>query len=134
MLMAFFMFTKWWKFTIKKTFGYIINIYFENLKTLDKVYDDFTYWTSTFSNKIDVKIVYVFKVGIIKIILKFLFIRSNIFFSNFWLQNFHKFFFYLHFSLNFHYCFPSKNCQVKKFWIKKNVGWEGGVLIQLFKP
>jgi len=43
MLMAFFMFTKWWKFTIKKTFGYIINIYFENLKTLDKVYDDFTY-------------------------------------------------------------------------------------------
>jgi hypothetical protein len=25
----------------KKTFGYIINIYFENLKALDKVYDDF---------------------------------------------------------------------------------------------
>ncbi len=41
MLMAFFMFAKWQKFTTKKTFAYIINIYFKNLKTLDKAYDDF---------------------------------------------------------------------------------------------
>ncbi len=40
MLMAFFMFAKWWKFTTKKTFGYIISIYFKFSKELDKVYDD----------------------------------------------------------------------------------------------
>jgi hypothetical protein len=28
----------------KKTFGYIINIYFRISKTLDKVYDDFKNW------------------------------------------------------------------------------------------
>jgi hypothetical protein len=39
--MAIFMFAKWWKFTTKKTFGSIINIYFKISKTLDKVYDDF---------------------------------------------------------------------------------------------
>jgi hypothetical protein len=38
MLMAFFMFTNWWKFTIK-TFGYIINIYLIFSNKLDKVYD-----------------------------------------------------------------------------------------------
>jgi hypothetical protein len=39
--MAFFMLAKWWKFTTKKTFGYIINIYFKISKIVDKVYDDF---------------------------------------------------------------------------------------------
>jgi hypothetical protein len=34
-----------------------------------------------FSNKFDVRNVYVFKVGIIRITLKILFIRSNIFFQ-----------------------------------------------------
>jgi len=38
--MAFFMFAKWWKFTTKKTFSYIISIYFKFSKELDKVYDD----------------------------------------------------------------------------------------------
>jgi hypothetical protein len=40
MLMGFFMFSKWWKFTTKKTFGYIINIYSTFSKKMDKVYDD----------------------------------------------------------------------------------------------
>ncbi len=40
MLIALFMFRKWWKFTTKKTFGYIINIYFKFSKNLDKVNDD----------------------------------------------------------------------------------------------
>jgi hypothetical protein len=34
------MFTKWWKFMTRKTFGYIIDIYFKMSKKLDKVYDD----------------------------------------------------------------------------------------------
>ncbi len=40
MLMAFLMFTKWWKFTMKKRLDYIINIYFKFSKKLDKVYND----------------------------------------------------------------------------------------------
>jgi hypothetical protein len=39
--MAFFMCGYWWKFTTKKTFSYIINIYFKFSKKLDKVFDDF---------------------------------------------------------------------------------------------
>jgi hypothetical protein len=39
--MAFFVFEKWWKFTIKKILGYNINIYCKFFKKLDKVYDDF---------------------------------------------------------------------------------------------
>ncbi len=38
------LFAKWWKFTNKKTFGYIINIYRKFSKKLDKVYDDFKDW------------------------------------------------------------------------------------------
>jgi len=77
-----------------------------------------------FSNKFDVGIVYVFKVHIIMISLKFLFIKSNIYFFRFLIQNFLQVFFNLHFSLNLHYfChfFPNKNCQVKKKLKKKNV-------------
>jgi len=40
MLMALLMFAKWWKFTTKETFSYIINIYFKISKKLDKVYND----------------------------------------------------------------------------------------------
>jgi hypothetical protein len=39
MLMAFFIFAKWWKFMIKNS--YIINIYFKISKKLDKVYNVF---------------------------------------------------------------------------------------------
>jgi hypothetical protein len=39
--MALFMFAKWWKFTTRKTFGCIINIYFKFSQKLDNVYDDF---------------------------------------------------------------------------------------------
>jgi hypothetical protein len=46
-----------------------------------------------FLNKFDVGIVYVFKDGLIKITFKFLFIRSNIFFSNFLFQLFDNCFF-----------------------------------------
>jgi hypothetical protein len=38
--MALYMFEKWWDFTTKKTFGYIINIYFKISKKLDKFYDN----------------------------------------------------------------------------------------------
>jgi hypothetical protein len=68
----------------KKTFGYIINIYFHFKKTLDKVYDDFKDWDWMFSNKFDVKFVYAFKVGIIKNTFKNIFIGGYIFFQNFW--------------------------------------------------
>jgi hypothetical protein len=54
-----------------------------------------------FSNKFDVRIVYVFKVGIIKIILKFYSLGVT--------KNF-KFLIPI-FSL----FFPNKNCQLKKF-------------------
>ncbi len=40
MLMAFLMFTKWWKFTAHKKLNYIINIYFKVSKNLDKVNND----------------------------------------------------------------------------------------------
>jgi hypothetical protein len=40
MLMAFFMFAKWWKFTQKKTLSCIINIYFEFFLKMDKAYND----------------------------------------------------------------------------------------------
>ncbi len=41
MLMAIFMFAKWWKFTTRKTFGYVTNSYLKFSNKLDKVYDDF---------------------------------------------------------------------------------------------
>jgi len=41
--MAFLMFTKWWKFIMKKTLNYIINIYFRISKKIDKVYSDLIY-------------------------------------------------------------------------------------------
>ncbi len=41
MLMALFMFAKWWKIHHQKNFGYIIDIYFKSSKKIDKVYDDF---------------------------------------------------------------------------------------------
>jgi hypothetical protein len=58
-----------------------------------------------FLNKFDVEIVYVFKVGIIIITFKNLFIRSNIFVFKFLIPIFWQVFCYLHFSLNFHF-FP----------------------------
>jgi hypothetical protein len=39
MLMAFFMFAKWWKFTQKKTLSCIINTYFDFFFN-DKAYND----------------------------------------------------------------------------------------------
>jgi hypothetical protein len=55
--MALFMFAKWWKFTTKKTFGYIIDIFFLNSKRLDNVYGDFKDLFEMFSNKFDVGII-----------------------------------------------------------------------------
>jgi hypothetical protein len=72
-----------------------------------------------FLNKFDVGIVYVFKDGLIKITFKFLFIRSNIFFSNFLFQLFDNCFFSYIFPwicTIFFSSFPSKNFQVKEFW------------------
>jgi hypothetical protein len=62
---------------------------------MDKVYDDFKYWTWNFSNKFDFGIVYVFKVEIIIVTLKTLFIKNNFFFSNFWSQFFGNLFLFV---------------------------------------
>jgi hypothetical protein len=53
-----------------KTFGYINNIYFNFFKKINKVYSDFKYQAYKFSNKFNIGIVYVFKIGIIKITYK----------------------------------------------------------------
>jgi hypothetical protein len=37
------MFAKMWKFTIKESFGYIVDNYLNFSKKLDKVYDDLKY-------------------------------------------------------------------------------------------
>jgi len=84
-----------------------------------------------FSNKFDVGIVYVLKVGIIRISFNFLSIKSNIFFLKFLIPIFWQIFCCLHFSLNLHYFFhffPKKNCQVKKIqnFKKHVVGGRGG--------
>jgi hypothetical protein len=71
-----------------------------------------------FSNKFDV-----FKVGIIKITLKNLFIGSNTFFSKFLIPIVSQVFYFLHFSLNLHYFF---HLFPNEFETKKNVGWWEG--------
>jgi hypothetical protein len=112
--MAFFMFANWWKFTTKIP-NYIITIYFK------------------FSNKFDVGIVYMFNVGINRIIFKKLLITSNFFLWNLWSQYFAN---YLHFFLNFKYLlhfFPNKNCQVRKIWNQKKMFLGEGVIEQ-FRP
>jgi hypothetical protein len=80
-------------------------------------------------NKFDVGIAYVLKIGIIRIKLKILLIRSSIF-SIFLSQLFYKFFchlpFFFEFAL-FFIVFPNKNCQVKKIQNQKHVGWGQGV-------
>jgi len=71
MLMAFIYVRKMMKNSPpKKPFGYINNIYFNFFKKLNKVYSDFKYQAYKFSNKFNIGIVYVFKIGIIKITLK----------------------------------------------------------------
>jgi len=65
---------------------------------------------------------FVLKVGIIKIILKFLLIGDNLFFQNFYLIFWSSF--CLHFFLNMHHFFhfsPRNNCQVRKFEPQKMV-------------
>jgi len=138
MLMAFFMFAKWWKFTTKKPLnGYITNIYFKISKTLDKVYNDFKDWAQMFSNKFDVGLVYVLKVGIIKINLKLLLIMSNIFFQIFdlnFLVSIFVVYIFPWICIIVSLFFPNKNCQVKIIWNQENMLVKGGGLIQLFKP
>jgi len=83
----------------------IINIYFKISKKLDKVYNDFKGWTSKFSNKFDVEIIYVFNVGIIRIISKLLFIGNNLFSFKFVISIFGDFLFFTYF-FEFALCFP----------------------------
>jgi hypothetical protein len=83
-----------------------------------------------FSNKFDVGIVYVFKVGIIRIILKILLIRSSFFFQIYnpkFLASFLLFSFFLEFTFFFPF-FSQQDLQSLKYSIpKKHVGWgEGG--------
>jgi len=121
----------------KKTFNYIINIYFKILKTLNEVDDEFKDWTLMFSNKLDVEIVYVFKVGTTIITIKFKFIRSNIFVFTFFIPIFWQVFFIYIFPWTFTIFpsfFPTRNSKFEKNENKINVNWEEGELIQLFKP
>ncbi len=80
MLMALFMFAKWWKLTTEKTFGYIVNIYFKISKKLDKVYNDLKYSTYIFSNKFAVGIFYVLRLKLLKMVKKYILTKNNIFF------------------------------------------------------
>jgi len=99
----------------RKTFGYIIDIYFNFFKKKKKVYSDFKYQAHKFSNKFDVGIFYVFKVGIIKITLKPFFVRRDFFPFKLMISNILQFFGCLHFCLNLHNVFPffpNKNCQI----------------------
>jgi len=91
------------------------------------------------SKKFDIGIFYVFNIRIIKISLKVVFIRSNLFFLKFVILFCWQFFCCLHFSLNldyFSHFSPNKNCQVKKIQNPKNMLVKGGGrgVIQLFKP
>ncbi len=90
------------------------------------------------SNKFDVRIVYVFNVGIIIINLKFYSLGMTFFLWNLWFQfvgnSFVVFIFSSIFTI-FPFFFPNKNCQVRKTWNQKNIliigGRDGG--FQLFK-
>jgi phosphotransferase system glucose/maltose/N-acetylglucosamine-specific IIC component len=80
-----------------------------------------------FSNKFGVGIVYVFKVGIIRIILKILLIRNNNF-SIFFIPNFLQFRFYFifcEFAL-FKKNIPTRIAKLKKFKSKKKMLVGGG--------
>jgi len=80
-----------------------------------------------FSNKFDVEIVYVFKVGIIKITFNFLLMGVTTFFSNSWSQLFGKFFVVYIFPwifIIFSIFFPTKIAKLKKFETKKTC-WLG---------
>jgi hypothetical protein len=89
----------------QKKLGDIINIYFIFFKKLDKVYNGLNDLILIFSNKFDFGIFYVFNVGIIKINLKLLFIRSNLFSLKFLISSFWQFF--LEFALFFPF-FPQQ--------------------------
>ncbi len=75
-----------------------------------------------FSNKLDVGIVYVFKVGIMRINLKILLIRSNIIFFKFsipiFLASFLLFTFILEFALIFPIFSPTRIAKLRKFETK----------------
>ncbi len=69
----------------QKKFNYIINIYFWFSKKVDKVYDDLKDWIKKISNKFDLGVLYVSKIGIIRI--KFLNFYSwgvTFYLSNLW--------------------------------------------------
>jgi hypothetical protein len=77
--MALLIFAKWWKFTTQKKSVTSLIFILNFQKTwiwfivISKIKFNF------FSNKFDVGMFYVFNVGIIRIILKLILIRSNIF-------------------------------------------------------
>jgi hypothetical protein len=77
---------------------------------------------------------FVFNVGIIRINLRILFIKSNFFSFKFVISKSSHFFLNLHYFFHF---FPNQNCKVRKIQNQKNmlvveVAGGGGV-IQLFK-
>ncbi len=103
---------------------------------MDKFYNDLKDWIWKFSNKFDVGIVYVFNVGINRIIFIILLIRSDLSSLKFVISIFGILFIVYIFFLNLHYFFSfffNKNCKVRKTRNPKNVLVGGGGKIQLFK-
>jgi hypothetical protein len=74
-----------------------------------------------FSNKFDVGIIYVLKVGFIEIILKIYSLGTTFFFFKFWIPIFWHVFFCLHFS----FFSQTRNVKFKKLETKKTC-WLGG--------
>jgi len=118
-----------WKFF----FNSIVNIY---LNVFKKIWIRFTV-----ISKIELKFLkinlmlelftcFIFNIGIIQIYFKYLFIiYIYIYISNsMWFQNFGRFF-VVTFSFEFAQCFTfflNQNCQVRKIWKKKKIGWGWG--------
>jgi hypothetical protein len=96
---------------MKKKHNYIINSFSKNLKQLDRVLVILNIELTIFQINLMLEL-FVFKVGIIKIISKLLFIKKL--FSVFLFQFFELFTFSLNLLTSFH-IFPSKKFQVRKF-------------------
>ncbi len=116
-LMALFMFAKWWKFTMKEKFNYIINIFFNFQKKLIRFVMISNIELKSFQINFMLKLFMCLMLESLEFILNFYSLKVTFFLSNFLTHCFDKVFWFLHFSLNLNYFlhfFPNKNCQVKK--------------------
>jgi hypothetical protein len=130
MLMVFFMFAKWWKFTTKKI-SYINNI---NIFKFSKKRIRFIMISKILLKNFQINLILELFMCLMLELLKFLLVFYSLGVTFFFVICDFNFFdnvlCCLHFFLNSHFFFhffPKKNCQVRKIWIqKKNVGCEGG--------